>query len=48
MVVTGSDGRSDTNKDEQEGGDELHHQSSNAVRLCSLPPGPQRYFTHST
>lgn len=44
---TGSDGRSNTGKDEEEGGDELHHEGSNAIRLSCLTAGSQSYFPHS-
>lgn len=38
MLFTGGDSGSDAGKDEEEGGDELDDESSNAVRLSSLLP----------
>ncbi|GMN39963.1 hypothetical protein TIFTF001_009202 [Ficus carica] len=40
-------GGSETDKDEEEGGDELDHEGSNEVRLSSLSAASQGNFRHS-
>lgn len=45
-IGTGGHGRSNTGKDEEEGGDELNDEGLNAVGLDSLSGGSQSDFSH--
>lgn len=44
--MTGGHGGSDANEHENEGDDELHHQSPEAVRLGELTAGAERHLGH--